>query len=70
MENFQLMTQDDDLELQRGAAPDAAGNAIDERKRALSRGPRGRGGGRDRGGRRSWGRVGAESEAGYEKVLV
>jgi hypothetical protein len=30
LENFQLMTQDDDLELQRGAASEAAENAIEE----------------------------------------
>ena len=39
LENFQLMTQDDDLELQRGAASDAAENAIDEIKQDLSHGP-------------------------------
>ena len=39
MENFQLMTQGDDLELQRGAASDAAENAIEEIKQDLSHGP-------------------------------
>ncbi len=39
LENFQLMTQGDDLELQRGAASDAAENAIEEIKQDLSHGP-------------------------------
>jgi len=39
LENFQLMTQGDDLELQRGAASDAAEHAIEEIKQDLSHGP-------------------------------
>jgi hypothetical protein len=39
LKNFQLMTQGDDLELQRGAASDAAENAIEEIKQDLSHGP-------------------------------
>ena len=39
MENFQLMTQGDDLELQHGTASDAAENAIEEIKQDLSHGP-------------------------------
>ena len=39
MANFQMMTQDDDLELQRATASDAAENAIEEIKQDLSHGP-------------------------------
>ena len=39
MENFQLMTQDDDLELERGTASEVAENAIEEKMQDLSHGP-------------------------------
>ena len=39
MENFQLMTQDDNLELKRGAASEVAENAIEEIRQDLSHGP-------------------------------
>ena len=39
MENFQLMTQDDDLELQRGTTSEVAKNTIEEIKQDLSHGP-------------------------------
>ena len=39
LENFQLMTQDDDLELQRGAASEAAENAIEEARQDHSHRP-------------------------------
>ncbi len=39
MENVQLMTRGDDLELQHGTASDADENAIEEIKQALSHSP-------------------------------